>query len=166
MWKPNLQESKRRRGVPKPPSKRRPDASWKATVDGKNLATPGALGGVPGSPGLPLGPPGGWESEFLRKKKSACKIWCRMVGVIEVSGPFLVQRGWVGQHGYAYFFGFKSFSIKSAFEPITHPLKWVLADAACKVNVIYLNIASIQAGKCKTVQKHIIFEDFGFRDFM
>ena len=39
--------------------------------------------------------------------------------------------------GYAYSSGFKAFSIKSAFEPITPPLKWVLADAACKVIVIF-----------------------------
>ena len=82
------------------------------------------------------------------------EIWCKMVGVIEVSGPFLVQHGWVGQHGYAYFFGLKAFSIKSAFEPITPPLKWVMADGACKVGVIFVNIASIQAGKRKMVQKH------------
>ena len=44
--------------------------------------------------------------------------------------------------GYAYSFVFKPFSIKSAFEPITHPLKWVLADAACKVSLIFCNIAS------------------------
>ena len=56
--------------------------------------------------------------------------------------------------GCAYSSGFKPFSIKSAFEPITPPLKWVLADAACKVSVIFLNIASIQAGKSKMVQKH------------
>ena len=68
--------------------------------------------------------------------------------------------------GYAYFFGFKQFSIKSAFEPITPPLKWVLADAACKVSMIFLNIASIQAGKFKMVQKTLIFFwDMGFRDF-
>ena len=39
--------------------------------------------------------------------------------------------------GYAYSSGFKPFSIKSAFEPITPPLKWVLADAACKVSIIF-----------------------------
>ena len=39
--------------------------------------------------------------------------------------------------GYAYSSGFKAFSIKSAFEPITPPLKWVLTDAACKVNMIF-----------------------------
>ena len=44
--------------------------------------------------------------------------------------------------GYAYSSGFKPFSIKSAFEPITPPLKWVLADAACKVSMIFFNIAS------------------------
>ena len=38
--------------------------------------------------------------------------------------------------GYAYSFGFKPFSTKSAFEPITPTLKWVLADAACKVSMI------------------------------
>ena len=44
--------------------------------------------------------------------------------------------------GYAYSPGFKQFSIKSTFEPITTPLKWVLADAACKVSMIFFNIAS------------------------
>ena len=59
--------------------------------------------------------------------------------------------------GYAYSSGFKQFSIKSAFEPITPPLKWVLADATCKVSVIFLNTASIQAGKCTMVLKVLVF---------
>ena len=58
--------------------------------------------------------------------------------------------------GYACFLDFKQFSIKSAFEPITPSLKWVLADAACKFSMIFLNIASIRAGRCKMV----IFADF------
>ena len=53
--------------------------------------------------------------------------------------------------GYAYSAGFTPFSIKSAFEPITPPLKWVLADAACKVSMIFFNIASIRAGRCTMV---------------
>ena len=40
--------------------------------------------------------------------------------------------------GYAYSSGFKQFSIKSTFEPITPPLKWVLTDAACKVSMIFV----------------------------
>ena len=69
--------------------------------------------------------------------------------------------------GYAYSSVFNPFSIKSAFEPITPPLKWVLADAACKVSVILFNIASIQAGKCTIVQKQRFFvEALGFHDFM
>ena len=44
--------------------------------------------------------------------------------------------------GYAYSSGFKPFFIKSAFEPIAPPLKWVLADAACKASMIFFNIAS------------------------
>ena len=83
----------------------------------------------------PLGPLRGLGIRGFRIKNSACKIWCKMVGVIKVSGPFLVQHGWVGQRGYAYFLGFKAFSVKSTFEPITPPLKWVLANVACKVSV-------------------------------
>ena len=68
--------------------------------------------------------------------------------------------------GYAYFSCFKQFSIKSAFEPITPPLKWVLADAACKVSMIFFNIAS---GLCcelhNGVKFLILFEFFDFRDF-
>ena len=53
--------------------------------------------------------------------------------------------------GYAYSWGCKPFSITSAFEPITPPLKWVLTDAACKVSMIFFNIASIRAGRCTMV---------------
>ena len=86
-----------------------------------------------------------------------------MVGVIEVSGPFLVQHGWVGQRGYAYSFGFKPFFIKSAFEPITPPLKCVLADAACKVSMIFFNIASGLCWEMPNGVKFLIFiRVFGF----
>ena len=89
-----------------------------------------------------------------------------MVGSIEVSDPFLVQHGWVGLRGYAYFFGFTPISIKSAFEPITPPLKWVLTDGALKISLIFFNIASIRAVGCPMVQKHRFFlEFFSFRDF-
>ena len=70
--------------------------------------------------------------------------------------------------GYAYSFGFKPFSIKSAFEPIiTPPLKWVLADAACKVSMIFFNIAS---GSCWEMPNGVKFlicirVFFYFRDF-
>ena len=74
-----------------------------------------------------------------------------LVGVMKVSCRFLIFDESLG---YAYSCGFKPFSIKSAFEPITPTLKWVLADGACKVSVIFSNIASIQAGKCKMVPKH------------
>ena len=40
--------------------------------------------------------------------------------------------------GYAYSSGFKPFCRKSAFEPITHTLKWVLADAAFKASMIFV----------------------------
>ena len=53
--------------------------------------------------------------------------------------------------GYAYSSGFKPFSIKSALEPITPPLKWILVDAASKVSMIFFNIASIQAVRCTVV---------------
>ena len=53
--------------------------------------------------------------------------------------------------GYAYSFGVNHLCIKSAFEPITPPLKWVLTDAACKVSMIFFNIASIRAGRCTMV---------------
>ena len=42
-------------------------------VKGKKLATPVAPRGVPGSHGAPLGPPGGWESEFFEKRKAHAK---------------------------------------------------------------------------------------------
>ena len=71
-----------------------------------------------------------------------------LVGVMKVSCRFLIFDELLG---YAYSSGFKPFSIKSAFEPITPPLKWVLADAACKVSMIFFNIASIRAGRCTMV---------------
>ena len=46
----------------------------------------------------------------------------------------------IWQFGYPAFY--QAISIKSTFEPITTPLKWVLADAACKVSMIFFNIAS------------------------
>ena len=56
--------------------------------------------------------------------------------------------------GYANSLGFKPFSMQSAFEPITPPLKWVLTDGALKVSMIFFNIASIRAVGCPMVQKH------------
>ena len=53
----------------------------------------------------------------------------------------------IWQFGYPAFY--QKISNKSTFEPITTPLKWVLADAACKVSMIFLNIASVWAGHCK-----------------
>ena len=65
--------------------------------------------------------------------------------------------------GYAYSSGFKPFSIKSAFEPITPPLKWVLADAACKVSMIFFNIASGLCWEMPNGVKFLIFiRVFGF----
>ena len=65
--------------------------------------------------------------------------------------------------GYAYSCGFKPFSIKSAFEPITPPLKWVLAGAACKVSMIFFNIASGLCWEMPNGVKFLIFiRVFGF----
>ena len=47
----------------------------------------------------------------------------------------------IWQFGYPAFY--QAISIKSTFEPITTPLKWVLADAACKVSMIFFNIAPV-----------------------
>ena len=56
-----------------------------------------------------------------------------------------------------------SSSIKSAFEPITPPLKWVLADAACKVSMIFFNIASGLCWEMPNGVKFLIFlRVFGF----
>ena len=65
--------------------------------------------------------------------------------------------------GYAYSSGFKPCSIKSGFEPITPPLKWVLADAACKVSMIFFNIASGLCWELHNGVKFLIFiRVFGF----
>ena len=66
-------------------------------------------------------------------------------------------------------FGYPAFyqaiSIKSTFEPITTPLKWVLADAAWKVSASVENLAPVWAGKCKMVPKHwILLKSFTFHD--
>ena len=53
----------------------------------------------------------------------------------------------IWQFGYPAFY--QAISIKSTFEPITTPLKWLLADAACKVSMIFFNIAPVWAGNCK-----------------
>ena len=69
--------------------------------------------------------------------------------------------------GICIFLGFYQFLLKSAFEPITPPLKWVYADAACKVSMIFFNIASIRAGRCTMVPSFWFFlGDFAFRDSM
>ena len=54
--------------------------------------------------------------------------------VIDVSGPIVVQHGWAGQRGYAYFFAFKHFIITSTFEPIEKLITPPMADAGCKVS--------------------------------
>ena len=60
---------------------------------------------------------------------------------------------------------FDQFFIKPTFEPITTPLKWILADAAWKVSASVENFASIRAGKYKTVPKHsILLQNFVFHD--
>ena len=65
--------------------------------------------------------------------------------------------------GYAYSFGFKPFSIKSAFEPITPPLKWVLADAACKVSMIFFEYRVDPSWEMHNGVKFLIFiRIFGF----
>ena len=69
----------------------------------------------------------------------------------------------IRQFGYPAFY--QAISIKSTFEPITTPLKWVLADAAWKVSASVENFASVWAGKCKMVPKHwILLESFAFHD--
>ena len=65
--------------------------------------------------------------------------------------------------GYAYSFDFKPFSIKSAFEPITPPLKWVLADAACKVSIIFSISRRFELGTVKWIAKTLNFtQEFYF----
>ena len=81
-----------------------------------------------------------------------------LVGVMKVSCRFLIFDESLG---YAYSFGFKQFSIKSAFEPITPPLKWVLADAAFKISIF--NIASGLCCEMHNGVKFLIFiKVFGF----
>ena len=77
-----------------------------------------------------------------------------MVGVMKVSCRFLIFDESLG---YAYSSGFKPFSIKSAFEPITPPLKWVLTDAAYKVSMIFFNIASGLCWEMPNGVKFLIF---------
>ena len=69
----------------------------------------------------------------------------------------------IWQFGYPAFY--QAISIKSTFEPITTPLKWVLADAAWKVSASVENFAPVWAGKCKMVPKHwILLKSFTFHD--
>ena len=87
-----------------------------------------------------------------------------LVGSMRVSCRFLIFDESLG---YAYSSGFKPFSIKSTFEPITPPLKWVLTDAAYKVSMIFFNIAPVWAGNCKMdcqntefYSRVLLFENF------
>ena len=64
--------------------------------------------------------------------------------------------------GYAYSFGFKPISIKSAFEPITPPLKWVPTDAACKVSMIFQYRVDPSWGMHNGVKFLIFIRVFGF----
>ena len=73
------------------------------------------------------------------KKYPGGLIFVRFGWSYEGSMPILIFDESLG---YAYSLCFKQFPIKLTFEPITHTLKWVLADAACKVNTIFFNIAS------------------------
>ena len=66
---------------------------------------------------------------------------------------FMPMVGSARQLGYANYFGFKHISIKSAFGPITTPLKWVLADAASKVSMTVLNITPIQSQEIQDYAK-------------
>ena len=67
----------------------------------------------------------------------------------------------IWQFGYPAFY--QAISIKSTFEPITTPLKWVLADAACKVSMIFFNIASGLCWEMPNGVKFLIFLGvFGF----
>ena len=69
--------------------------------------------------------------------------------------------------GYAYSSGFKPSSIKSAFEPITPPLKWVLTDAACKVSMIFLQYRVHPRWEIHNGAEFLIFlGDLGLRDSM
>ena len=86
------------------------------------------------------GGPGAITNRRGMKKHAGGLIFVRFGWSYEGFMPILIFDESLG---YAYSSGFKQFSIKSAFEPITPPLKWVLADAACKVSMIFLNIASI-----------------------
>ena len=53
----------------------------------------------------------------------------------------------IWQFGYPAFY--QAISIKSTFEPITTPLKRVLADTAWKVSASVENFAPVWAGNCK-----------------
>ena len=67
----------------------------------------------------------------------------------------------IRQSGYPAFY--QAISIESTFEPITTPLKWVLADAACKVSMIFFNIASGLCWEMPNGVKFLIFMSvFGF----
>ena len=58
--------------------------------------------------------------------------------------------GWTA--GICIFLWFYAFLLKSAFEPITTPLKWVLTDRAWKVSVTVFPMGSYGAGKCPLVK--------------
>ena len=72
----------------------------------------------------------------------------RDLRVMKVSCPCLVRMdSWVMHISPVY-----AFSSKSAFEPITTPLKWVLTDRAWKVSVTVFPMGSYGAGKCLLVK--------------
>ena len=76
----------------------------------------------------------------------------------------IFENLFIRQFGYPAFY--QAVSIKSTFEPITTPLKWVLADAACKVSMIPFNIASGLWREMQMVPKHrILFKNFNFKKF-
>ena len=72
--------------------------------------------------------------------------------------------GWTA--GICIFLGFYAFLLKSAFEPITTPLKWVLTDRAWKVSVTVFPMGSYGAGKCPLVKNCWFFlVSFDFSKF-
>ena len=72
--------------------------------------------------------------------------------------------GWTA--GICIFLWFYAFLLKSAFEPITTPLKWVLTDRAWKVSVTVFPMGSYGAGKCPLVKNCWFFlMNFDFSKF-
>lgn len=63
----------------------------------------------------------------------------------------IVQRS-QSYEGFMPIFG----TVKPAVEPITTPLKWVLADAVGKVSTIFLNIVPIQCREMQNYSKSLV----------